>query len=132
MGKLILRWILMAVSILAASYVSKALNLGFEAHVETFTDGLKLLVGVAVLGFLNATLGRVIKFFTLPITCLTLGLFALVVNAAVFFAAAKLNLGFHITEPSDARGFFAAFVASILVSFINGVLGVFLPDDKDD
>jgi putative membrane protein len=133
MGKLLLRWILMAASIVAASYVSRALNLGFEAHVDTFGDGLKLLIGVAVLGFLNATLGRVIKFFTLPLTCLTLGLFALVVNAAVFYAAAKLNLGFRIVEHDEMRGFFAAFVASILVSFINGVLGVFLPDDdKDD
>ncbi len=122
----------MAVSILAASYVSKALNLGFEAHVETFADWVKLLLGVAVLGFLNATLGRVIKFLTLPITCLTLGFFALVVNAAVFYAAARLDLGFRITETSVFRGFMAALVASVLVSFINGVLGVFLPDDRDD
>jgi putative membrane protein len=132
MGKLLLRWILMAVSILAASYVSKALNLGFEARGETVADWIKLLLGVAVLAFLNATLGRVIKFLTLPITCLTLGLFALVVNAAIFYAAAKLDLGFRITEQSELKGFMAAFVASILVSFINGVLGVFLPDDRDD
>lgn len=132
MGKLLLRWILLAVSILAASFVSRALGLGFYAHVETFGDGVKLLVGVAILAFLNATLGRIIKFLTLPLTCLTLGLFALVVNAAVFYAAAKLNLGFKITETDETRGFLAAFVASILVTFINGVLGVFLPDDDRD
>ena len=49
----------------------------------------------------------------------------------VLWLAASLELGFRITE-SGFKGFIAAFVASLLISFINGVLGVFLPDDKDD
>lgn len=92
---------------------------------------LKLLLGVLVLSFLNATLGRLLKLLTLPLSCLTLGLFSLVVNAAVLWIAASLELGFKITD-TGVQGFLAAFVASLLVSFINGVLGVFLPDDRDD
>jgi putative membrane protein len=90
-----------------------------------------LLVGVVVLSLLNATLGRILKLLTLPLSCLTLGLFSLVVNAIVLWVAASLELGFKITE-SGFKGFLAAFVASLLISFINGVLGVFLPDDKND
>ena len=99
-------------------------------NVKGGADALKLLVGVLVLGLLNATLGRVLKILTLPLRCLTLGLFSLVVNAVVLWIAASLDLGFHV-EPG-VRGFVAAFVASLLIAFINGVLGVFLPDDKDD
>jgi len=60
-----------------------------------------------------------------------LGLFSLVVNAVVLWIAASLNLGFKITD-TGLKAFLAAFVASLLISFINGVLGIFLPDDKDD
>ena len=131
MTRLLLRWVLMAFSVYGASLVSKALGLGFEARVETATDAGKLLVGVLVLGLLNATLGRILKLLTLPLSCLTLGLFALVVNAVVLWVAAMLDLGFRITA-GGPRGFVAAFVASLLIAFINGVLGVFLPDDRDD
>ncbi len=131
MTKLLLRWILLAVSVLAASAVTKALGLGFEADVSSVSSFLKLILGVLVLSFLNATLGKILKLLTLPLSCITLGLFSLVVNAIVLWVAASLDLGFSIKE-DGIRGFLAAFVASLLISFINGVLGVFLPDDKDD
>lgn len=131
MGRLLLRWVLMAVSVYGASLVSTALGLGFEAKVGSADDAIKLLIGVAVLGLLNATLGKILKLLTLPLSCLTLGLFALVVNAIVLWVAASLKLGFAITQPG-IKGFIAAFVASLLIAFISGVLGVFLPDDRDD
>lgn len=131
MKKLFLRWILLAFSVVVASFVSQALGLGFQVDVSTMAGALKLLVGVAVLAFLNATVGRILKFITLPLSCITLGLFSLVVNAVVLMAAASMELGFKVTG-TGFHAFIAAFVASLLISFVNGVLGVFLPDDKDD
>src|ERR1044072_5657623 len=97
MAKLLLRWILLAFSVLAASYVSQALGLGFEVDVHDTSSFLKLLLGVAVLSLLNATVGRLIKFLPLPLSCITLGLFSLVINAAILMAAASLKWGFSIT-----------------------------------
>ena len=131
MTKLLLRWILLAFSVIAASYVSQALGLGFEVDVHDASGFLKLLLGVAVLSLLNATVGKLIKFLTLPLSCITLGLFSLVINAVILMIAASLKLGFQITQ-SGFRAFVAAFVASLMIAFINGVLGMFLPDDKDD
>jgi len=131
MTRLVLRWILLAFSVFAASLICGALNLGFRVNVYDVGSALVLLIGVAVLSFLNATLGRILKFLTLPLSCITLGLFSLVVNAAVLWLAASLDLGFKITD-QGVKAFLAAFIASLLISFINGVLGVFLPDDKDD
>jgi|APCry1669189883_1035261.scaffolds.fasta_scaffold116891_1 putative membrane protein len=131
MGKLLLRWIVLAASVFGASLVTHALQLGFEVDVKSLDGAVKLLIGVAVLSFLNATLGRILKFVTIPLSCITLGLFSLVVNAVVLWIAASLNLGFKITD-TGLKAFLAAFVASLLISFINGVLGIFLPDDKDD
>jgi putative membrane protein len=121
----------MALSVIAASLVSHALHLGFDVDVHSVESLLKLLIGVLVLSFLNATLGRILKFLTFPLSCITLGLFSLVVNAVILMIAASLNLGFKISD-SGTKAFIAAFIASLLIAFINGVLGVFLPDDKDD
>ncbi len=131
MKRLLLRWVLMAFSVYAASLICVALGLDFEVRVHSAADVGKLLVGVIVLGLLNATLGLVLKLLTLPLRCLTLGLFSLVVNAIVLWVAASLRFGFSIPS-GGVRGFEAAFVASLLIAFINGVLGVFLPDDADD
>ena len=135
MRKLLLRWIVLAVSVAAASAVSHALKLGFEVtFIKTLAvkDFVLLLVGVAVLSFLNATVGRILKLLTLPLSCITLGLFSLVVNAIVLELAAGFDLGFSINSKGGFSAFIAAFVASLLISFINGVLGVFLPDDEKE
>ncbi len=133
MKKVVLRWILLAISVFAASAVTSALGLGFQANLQANNLGslLVFLIGVVLLSFLNATLGSLLKLMTLPLSCLTLGLFSLVVNAVVLMVAASFNLGFRI-EGDGFRAFLAALVGSTLIAFINGVLGVFLPDEKDD
>ncbi len=131
MIRLLLRWVLLAFSVFAASLVSQALHLGFQVDADGASGMIKLLIGVAVLSLLNATIGRILKFLTVPLRCLTLGLFSLVINAVILWFAASLKLGFKITD-SGPKGFLAAFIASLLISFISGVLGVLLPDDDRD
>jgi len=131
MKRLLLRWVTLAFSVFAASMVSQSLQLGFHAKADTPQRILTLMIGVAVLAFLNVTLGKILKILTLPLSCITLGLFSLVINAAILYLASRLGLGFSITD-DGIKGFFAAFVASILISLINGVLGVLLPDEDDD
>ena len=137
MKKLLLRWILLAVSVIGASAISQALGLGFKVNFRSGSlsndvgQFLILLIGVAILSFLNATMGRFLKFLTLPLSCLTLGLSSLVINALVLWIAASFSFGFTITK-GGLYGFIAAFVASIIISFINGVLGIFLPDESEE
>lgn len=124
MKSLLIRWVLMAVSVVLASIICSAVGLNFHAQYGNAGDVGKLLVGVAVLALLNATLGRVIRLVTLPLSCLTLGLFSLVVNGIVLFIAAQMNLGF--------RGdFLGSLAASLLISFLNGMLGMFVPDSDE-
>ena len=130
MKRWIVRWILLALSVIIASVITNAIGLQFNATYGSAPAIGKLFVGVAVLSLLNATLGKVIHLLTLPLSCLTLGAFSLVVNAIVLYIAASLDLGFSVGP--GVMGFVAAFVASILISFINGMLGVFLPDGRDD
>lgn len=126
--KLLLRWIFLALSAAFTSVLTQALGLGFRADISTTDSFIKLLIGVAVLGFLNATLGTLLKLLTIPLSCLTLGLFSLVINAFVLELAASFHLGFQITS-KGANGFLAAFLASILIAVINSALNSLLPDE---
>ncbi len=127
MGKFLLKWVFLALSILAAAAICKALGLGFEAKADNAGEFLRLMLGTAVLALLNSTLGRVLKFLTIPLSCLTLGLFTFVVNAVILVAAASLELGFKFTVEGSPR-FLAALVASLLISAVSGILGSILPD----
>ncbi|MGO9802973.1 MAG: phage holin family protein [Steroidobacteraceae bacterium] len=78
-----------------------------------------LLAGV-LLGVVNAIVRPVAFILTLPITILTLGLFLLVVNAAMVALVAWLLPGFHLYG-----GFKAALLTWIIV-WLTGLVGSLL------
>lgn len=116
-------------SVWAAAHITQAIGLRFVVEVGDAGQNVRFLLGVAVLAFLNATLGRVLQILTIPLSCLTLGLFSLVVNALVLMLAASFNLGYRL-EGEGFDKFLAAFVGSLLISFLNGILGTMLADQK--
>ena len=77
----ILHWAIMSLSLWVASYLFRGL---------TFDNRSSLLVSALVLGFVNAVLRPVLFFLTLPLTLLTLGLFALVLNALMLMLVAAM------------------------------------------
>ena len=74
-----------------------------------------LVAAALLLGIVNAVVRPLALFFTLPITVLTLGLFLLVVNAAMFGLVAALLDDFHVA------GFGAALLGSLVVSLTSWV-----------
>ncbi|HLZ07409.1 MAG TPA: phage holin family protein, partial [Chloroflexota bacterium] len=78
----------------------------------------ELAIFALLLGFLNAFVAPVIKLVTFPISIITLGLFSLVINAVMFWLAAAIVLG--------GVGFVTAFIAALIVSVVNMVLGAIL------
>lgn len=68
------------------------------------------LIVAAVLAFLNAFLKPLLILFTIPLTILTLGLFLLVINAAIILFTDYLIDGFYVS------GFFWALLFSLLLS----------------
>ena len=127
MVRFLWRWILFAVALVVAARATDYLSVpGFVIDpVQTLGDGLRLMAGAAVLALLNATLGKVIKLLTLPITCLTLGLFSLVINAAMLLLAGTLELGFRVDN------FVAALVGSVILAIVNALLGMLIPDEDE-
>lgn len=123
---MVLRWILLVVSIVVSSHITQALSLPFRADYSSVGAVLKLFIGAAILAFVNATLGKLLKLLTLPLNCLTLGLFSLVINAAMLQLVGALRFGFYV------ESFWAALVGSAILSVINALLGsILIPDRKD-
>ena len=72
-----------------------------------------LFAAAILLGIVNAIVRPLIILLTLPITIVTLGLFLLVINAAMLGLVAKLLDGLVL------GGFWSAVFASILVSVVS-------------
>jgi putative membrane protein len=71
------------------------------------------LIAALVIGFVNATLGVFLKIVTFPLTLLTLGIFWLIINAAMLELASAIVPGFHVDT------FAAAFWGAIVLSLVN-------------
>src|SRR5262245_28082636 len=69
-----------------------------------------LLVAALLLGLVNAVVRPLVLILTLPITLVTLGLFLLVINAAMLGIVASVLPGFRIA------GLFSAIAAWLIVS----------------
>lgn len=108
MAHFLLTWLITAVSLLIIS----ALRLGIEIK------GLgTALVAALVLGVLNAVVRPILGFLALPITILTLGLFALVLNALMIMLMAALVKGVRLRY-----GFWGALLGSIVLSLLNWLI----------
>jgi len=81
-----------------------------------------ILTGLA-LGVVNAIVKPILVMVSLPITCLTLGLFIFVINALMLLLVSLIPfLGFVV------NGFIVALVASIVISIVSWALSMVLPD----
>lgn len=106
--RLLVNWILSALAVwIVAHLISGIAVSGFKAA----------LVAALVIGFINATIGALLKVLTFPLTILTLGLFWVVINALM------LELASALLAPSfQVHGFLAAFIGAILLSLVNMIL----------
>ena len=86
---------------------------------------LTLLLVALVFGLVNGTLGRVVRFVSIPLYILTLGLFGLIVNGVMLAVVAWLSdlAGFGLRLDGFWWGVLAAIVLSILSGILNGLLG---------
>jgi len=104
---MLINWLLSALSLVIVANVIP----GFQV------SGLAAaLIAALVIGFVNSTLGFLLKILTFPLTIVTLGIFWLVINALMLKLAAALVPGFRI------QGFLPAFLGSIVLTVVNMVL----------
>jgi putative membrane protein len=111
MGAFLVRLLIGAFSLWLAALLVPGMEIG---------DPITLLAAALLLGLVNALVRPVLVILTLPLTIATLGLFLLVINAAMLALVAWLLPGFSLS------GFFSALFGSIVVSLIGSFTGRYI------
>lgn len=120
MSALLLRWLASAAAVAVAALLVPGIRLERDAGA---------LLGVAlILGLVNAVVRPMLRWMSCGLIVVTLGLFLLVINAAMLLLAAwiarQLGIGFEVD------GFGAALVGSVLISLVSFLLSLLLPGDE--
>jgi len=111
MAYFLVRWLINSLAIFIVAHIVKG--------IEVSSTPIVLVIAL-VLGIINAFLRPFILLITLPINILTLGLFTLFINGALFYLVSKIVKGFVIT------GFWPAFWGYILFSIISFLLSLLI------
>jgi len=106
---LVIRWLVSA----AALYLTSLVVRGIEVQGVG-----SLFFAAATIGILNAVVRPLILLLTLPLNIVTLGLFTLVVNAAMLKLASEVVRGFEV------HGFWSALGGWLLLSLFTFLINV--------
>ncbi len=115
MGKLIGRLLINIFALFVVSYLVP----GF-----TFTEPSAIVVASVVIGVINTFIRPILQLIALPITLVTFGIFALVINVFLLMLASWIVPGFEID------GLITAFIASILLSLVSWFLSRLTKDSE--
>ena len=118
--KFVLNVIAMAVAVWVATLLPLDVAVtGGEA--EWWTRALVYAAIGVILHLLNMAVKPVLQILALPITILTLGLFALVVNTFVLWLGAWITTWFDGLE-LELGGFWLTLVAALVITIISGIV----------
>ena len=110
--RVLVNWLILAAAVWAATAIVPGISVpgGF----------LTLLVVSLLLGLVNAVLGPLLHLVALPLTVLTLGTFALVVNGVLLAVTAG------ISDQLDADGLGSCILGALVISVVTTVLELVL------
>ena len=86
-------------------------------------DFWQILLVALVFGLVNTFIKPVLKVLSFPVIILSLGLFALVINAAMLALTAVW------TDALNVDDFWSALLGAIVISIVSAVLNTFVKDD---
>jgi putative membrane protein len=113
----ILRWVISGIALAVVAH----LNIGVS-----YDDVTSLAIATVVIGLVNSLIRPILVFLTLPLNCMTFGLFSVILNAILFSAAGNAVSGFHVKWP------WGAILGPILMGLFTGLLNNIIPDGKKD
>jgi putative membrane protein len=114
------------VALWVAASLLKGIHLG-QSGAPLSRQVVTVLWVAVIFALVNTVIKPVLTFFSLPVIILTLGLFSLVVNAAMLqltsWFAGQVNLAFHVDH-----FVWDALLGSIIITFVSMILRLVLPD----
>jgi putative membrane protein len=112
-----IRWLCNVVALFVAAWILAGISYGDQWWT--------LFIAAAVFTLINAWVKPILAILSIPFIVITLGLFYFLINVLMLYITDWVVPDFEI------RTFWWAVLAAIIVSLVNGALGLFLPDDDD-
>jgi putative membrane protein len=120
MSKFLLRWLISAAALYIAARIVPGIELG---------DRVLVVLGVAlVFGLVNALIRPLLSLLTCPLIILTLGLFTLVINAAMLLLTSALSRAVGLSFV--VQGFWPAFWGGLVVSMISFIATMLIREEE--
>ncbi|MDQ6693013.1 MAG: phage holin family protein [Chloroflexota bacterium] len=118
MRTLLLRWavIVIAVFLIAWGLPAVLPDTSATQPLIQYADFGTLAIFAAILALLNTFVRPILKLLSAPLSCMTFGLFGIVINTALFFLAAALVPSMRLSS------IWAALVGAIAVSVVGAVM----------
>jgi putative membrane protein len=117
-SKLLVRWICNVIALFVAAWILSGISYGDQWWT--------LFIAAAVFTLVNAWVKPILAVLSIPFIIVTLGLFYFLINVLMLYLTDWLVPDFEI------KTFWWAVLAAIIVSIVNGLLNLFLPDDDGD
>ena len=120
MSKFFLRWLISAAALYIAARIVPGIELG---------DRVLVVLGVAlVFGLVNALIRPLLSLLTCPLIILTLGLFTLIINAAMLLLTSALSRAVGLSFV--VQGFWPAFWGGLVVSIVSFIATMLIREDE--
>lgn len=119
-------FVLTVIAIAAGLWVVVEFIPGIELTATQGNELTAFLVLAAVFVIVNAVVAPILRIVGLPLTCITLGLFALVINGTVLLLAEWLfNLLSFQGSQFHVDGLWPAILGAIVLAIISGIVNFF-------
>jgi putative membrane protein len=120
---LLLRWAVIVIAVFLVVKGPEWLGLGIDPLFSYGDNWITLAIFAGVLALLNTFVRPILVFLSIPFSCLTLGLFVLVINTAMFALAA------YLISDVEVSGFLGAFIGALAVSVVGVVVNMVVRPD---
>jgi putative membrane protein len=121
---LFLRWLAVVLAVLLVAWLLPQLGLFEGEPLISFPDWATVFIFAIVLALLNTFVRPILLLLSAPITCLTLGLFVIVINMVMFWLADYLVPGI------ETAGWLGILVGALAVSVAGFLVNFLLGGDK--
>jgi putative membrane protein len=117
MSKLLVRWVCNVIALFVAAWILSGVSYGDQWWT--------LFIAAAVFTLVNAWVKPVLAVLSIPFIVVTLGLFYFLINVLMLYLTDWIVPDFEI------KTFWWGVLAAIIVSIVNGLLNMVMPDEDD-
>ncbi|HIW46828.1 MAG TPA: phage holin family protein [Candidatus Yaniella excrementigallinarum] len=118
----LLRTLVTAASFWVALWILPGMELTADVGVPSTGESIvALLIISVVFGLINAVIRPIVSFLSLPVTCLTLGLFTLVINAAMLWLTVWITSFLPVHVLIDTF-FWTTILAALIIAIVSTIV----------